>query len=177
MAEFNNTMMDLGQIALPAVNHGLQDLKAILELIRGVLPGGEKGGALVGARAGEGALAGLATGALVGSFGGPFGALAGAVGGGVLGAAEGYMEQYRDQHPGGGKTGNFMGQYFNQPEGSYLPGKTGKPAEPKVLQQNTTLQLNIDGRTLGEVVASKLVDLMKFDTSSPAFNGTSLLGP
>jgi hypothetical protein len=41
----------------------------------------------------------------------------------------------------------------------------------------TTLQLNIDGRTLGEVVASKLVDLMKFDTSSPAFNGTSLLGP
>jgi len=30
----------------------------------------------------------------------------------------------------------------------YLPSKSGKPAEPKVLQQNTTLQLNIDGRTL-----------------------------
>jgi hypothetical protein len=60
---------------------------------------------------------------------------------------------------------------------SPLPSKDGKPAEPKVLQQNTTIQLNIDGRALGEVVASKLVDLMKFDTSSPAFNGTSLLGP
>jgi hypothetical protein len=177
MATFNTTMMDLGQYALPAVNHGLGDLKAILEGIRSVLPGGEKGGALVGARMMEGAAAGLATGAVVGSFGGPFGALAGAAGGGVLGLAEGYMENYHDQHPSGGKTGNFMKQYGNQPEPSYLPSPNGKPAKPKVLQQNTTLQLNIDGRTLGEVVASKLVDLMKFDTSSPAFNGTSLLGP
>jgi hypothetical protein len=38
MATFNNTMMDLGQIALPAVNKGLGDLKAILEGIRSVLP-------------------------------------------------------------------------------------------------------------------------------------------
>jgi hypothetical protein len=170
-AEFNNLLADIGDKILPGVNKALGDFRDVLATIKGVLPGG-KGGATVIARGLEGALAGAA----VGTFVPGIGTIAGGVGGGVLGLAEGYMEQNRGQ-AAPGKTGNFMGQYGNQPDPSYLPSKDGKPAEPKELQQNTTLQLNIDGRTLGEVVASKLVDLMKFDTSSPAFNGTSMLGP
>jgi TP901 family phage tail tape measure protein len=39
IAEFNNTMMDIGAKTLPAVNSALRDFKSILEGIRNLLPG------------------------------------------------------------------------------------------------------------------------------------------
>jgi hypothetical protein len=65
MSDFNISAMELGKITLPAVNVALRDFKAVIEGLRGLLPGGDKDGkgtATVGARAIEGGLAGLATG-------------------------------------------------------------------------------------------------------------------
>jgi hypothetical protein len=151
MADFNVTMMDLGKDVLPTVNRELKDFRGILSMIRDIIPHHANPST---ADKGTPDLMGQAVTGMLRNLG-----LAG--------------NPTTPAKPGG----NFMQNYFNQPGGSPLPSKDGKPAEPKVLQQNTTIQLNIDGRALGEVVASKLVDLMKFDTSSPAFNGTSLFGP
>ncbi|NPU23933.1 hypothetical protein [Bradyrhizobium denitrificans] len=97
VAEFNNTMMDLGAHTLPAVNGALKDFKAVLEAIRSITPGAAKdGGTSIAKRALEGAAAGAAGGALIGAFGGPVGAVGGAAIGGVAGTAYGYMEAQGD---------------------------------------------------------------------------------
>ena len=97
------TMGELGMTVLPAVNGGLKDLKALLEGIRGVLPGTSKPGAgtKIATRAGEGAIAG----GVWGMFGGPYGVLGGAAVGGVIGGVEGIAEQYMGGTPASGKPG------------------------------------------------------------------------
>jgi hypothetical protein len=39
-----------------------------------------------------------------------------------------------------------------------------------------SLSLNVDGRTLAQVVSDKLDALYRYDTSSPAFDGGSRFG-
>jgi hypothetical protein len=110
LAEFNITMMDLGQHVLPGANLALGKFKNILEAIRGVIPGGSKGEAGVVA----GAFGGSAVGGAVGALGGPGGIAGGAAVGGVIGGILGIQGNSIDR--GGSYTS---------------PGKTGRPARPK----------------------------------------------
>jgi hypothetical protein len=166
MAEFNNTMMDLGQMALPSVNAALHDFKSVLEGVRRVLPGGEKpDGAKYGSRALEGALAG----GLLGLPFGPGGVLVGATGGGALGAAEAYMEQNR-----GAKYERPGDRYEERierlrKEHSSDAGTTA----PKATLQPIALSLNINGRELAQAVSTALATLNEYPTGAPAADGMS----
>jgi hypothetical protein len=160
LQEFNNLMMDIGDKALPPVNKMLGGFKGLLESIRSVLPAGKGVGTTVATRAGEGALIGTGVGALFGGVG----AIPGAAIGGILGTAEGFMETY------GGKSGMGIDK-----GGSYTsPGKTGHAAQPKAQLAPITLNLNLDGRTLGTAMSEIMVDLYKFSTQAPAGDGVSL---
>jgi hypothetical protein len=59
------------------------------------------------------------------------------------------------------------------------PGKTGKPAQPKVEvhmpQQN--LSFNLDGETLAQIIVNKITRLYQYETSAPAANGAAAFGP
>jgi hypothetical protein len=50
------------------------------------------------------------------------------------------------------------------------PGNTQPKATP------ISLSLNVDGRTLAQAVSEKLDDLLRYDTSAPAFNGAGRYG-
>jgi hypothetical protein len=52
----------------------------------------------------------------------------------------------------------------------FMPGNNQNKAQP------LSLSLNVDGRTLAEVISDKLDSLYRYDTTSPAFNGTSRYG-
>jgi hypothetical protein len=178
MAEFNNLMMDMGQGALPAVNHGLRDLKAILSGIRSVLPGGEGGSGTIGARILEGAGVGAAWGAL----GGPFGVAGGAVAGGVVGGVEGVAEEYlRNMKTSQVITGNSVAETADAVHslaaairgmpggpGGVFAGGTSREAPPQI-----ALSLNINGRTLAEAVSDSLASLHTYPTGAPAADGMS----
>lgn len=68
-------------------------------------------------------------------------------------------------------------------EGSH-PGKDGKPyhksmfnpGDRPIKAQPISLSLNVDGRTLAQVISDKIDALYRYDTSSPAFNGASRYG-
>lgn len=51
------------------------------------------------------------------------------------------------------------------------------PNAGAVKPQTTHLSLNIDGRTLGQVVAESLASLSEHNTNSPDFNGAAAYGP
>ena len=50
------------------------------------------------------------------------------------------------------------------------PGNTQPKATP------ISLSLNVDGRTLAQAMSEKLDDLLRYDTSAPAFNGAGRYG-
>lgn len=165
MAEFNNTMMDIGQHALPTVNAALRDFKALLQGIKDILPKAPDGtnpGSTIAKRAAEGAIVGGVAGTIIPGAG----TIGGAVTGGMAGVAAGFMEAYNQQL----KLGLDKG-------GSYTsPGKTGKPAEPKekekiVVTPPVNLSINLDGRTLAQVIADKIGEIGKYYTETPAANG------
>jgi hypothetical protein len=68
-------------------------------------------------------------------------------------------------------------------EGSH-PGKDGKPyhktmfnpGERQMKATPISLSLNVDGRTLAQVISDKMDALYRYDTSSPAFNGAGRFG-
>jgi hypothetical protein len=180
MATFNNLMMDLGQIALPAVNKGLSDLKAILELIRGVLPGGsKKDDGLIGARIGEGALAG----AIYGWAGGPGGAVVGAGVGAIAGGVEGVAEQYMsNQKTGQVITGNSVAQTSEAVHSlaEAIRGAAGGPGgvfaggtsrAPQAVMAPISLSLNIDGRIMAQALSTALLGMSGFPTQAPSADG------
>ncbi|GGI24147.1 hypothetical protein [Bradyrhizobium guangdongense] len=166
IAEFNNTMMDIGAHVLPPLNHALRDFKSVLEGIRGLLPKPPAGGdsTLLGARAMEGAALGAGVGLVTG---GPAGAAIGAAGGGVLGTAAGFIEQYNDKF----KLGFDKGGTYTS------PGKTGKPAEKIVVTPPVNLSINLDGRTVAQVIADKLAEFGRYQTDTAAANGGVVFGP
>lgn len=159
MQEFNVTMQDLGRIALPAVNHALNDFKAILEGIRKILPGGGKGAATVGGRAIEGALGG----ALVGSVVPGVGTVTGAVGGGILGAIEGITEQNR------GARKQTAGDRYEERIKRLQEKHT--EAAPKAVLQPLAISLNINDQLLARAVTTALATLSEHPTGAPAADG------
>lgn len=165
LATFNNTMMDLGQHALPSVNNALTNLKSILNSIRDMLPKAPNvPDGVMGGHGLLGAGAGAVAGAAVGMVGGPVGALGGAAIGGVLGVAEGFMETYNDRF----KLGlDRAGTYTS-------PGKTGRPAQPiEVKTAPITMNLNLDGHTLAQAISGILQSYYNFGTSAAAADGVS----
>jgi TP901 family phage tail tape measure protein len=166
MAEFNNTMMDLGAKTLPAANIALGDLKRVLEAIRGVLPKVPNAAATIGARTAEG----VAIGAGIGYFVGGVGAVPGAAIGGVLGTAEGFMETYggnsRYRMPSADRS-KAIGSSPPAGPGGVFPGGTSRLAP-------ITLNLNLDGRTLGTAMSEIMAEMFKFSTEAPAADGIGL---
>jgi len=76
----------------------------------------------------------------------------------------------------------ILGSPFGiDPGGSHTaPGVTGRPSKEKtrfepgqapIQATPISLSLNVDGRTLAQVMSDKLDALYRYDTSSPAFNG------
>lgn len=179
MQEFNVTMQDLGRVALPAVNHALNDFKAILEGIRNILPGGDgKGGAVVGGHALVGAVGGALAGMAIGAFGGPIGMAGGALIGGVAGGVEGVAETYmRNMKTGQAATGNSVAQTVDAvhslaaairgaqagPGGVFAGGTSKAP--------QISLSLNVDGRALAQAVSASLATLSEHPTGAPAADG------
>ena len=53
---------------------------------------------------------------------------------------------------------------------SFHPGDVQPKATP------ISLSLNVDGRTLAQAMSEKLDDLLRYDTSAPAFNGAGRYG-
>jgi hypothetical protein len=155
MQEFSNIMMDIGAKALPPVNKMLGDFKGLLESIRGILPSVPNAGATVGARAIEGAAVGAGIGALFGGVG----ALPGAAIGGALGTAEGFLETY-------GSRKNTGTAWPTSPDGGAI-----NPRVPKAQLAPITLNLNLDGRTLGTAMSQIMADIFKFSTQAPAADG------
>lgn len=174
IADFNNTMMDIGAHTLPAVNGALRDFKALLDRIRDSIPGMGSNSSVVGTRALEGAAAGAAGGAVIGSFGGPIGALGGAAIGGVAGVAAGYIEQQaainkekwkaEEQERSKAALAAIRGQSV---QGGVFPGGTRAAPPP-----NITLNLNVDGRALGQAISESGVPFNGFPTQAPAADGT-----
>jgi hypothetical protein len=164
MAEFNITMMELGKDILPSVNVALHGTKAILESIRGVLPGGDgKSAAIAGGGALLGAGAGALTGAAVGAFGGPVGAVGGAAIGGIAGGMLGVIENYQRQHDKDNDKKTAEVEFLQQ----LNKGGLGK-AQQAVLAP-ISLSLNIDGQTLARVMSS--ISANSFSGQAPAYNG------
>jgi hypothetical protein len=168
-AEFNNLLADIGDKILPGVNRTLGQFSAILKGIKDMLPGSsstkEEGMAVIGNRA----ILAAGAGALYGAAGGPGGAILGGLGGGVLGAAEGYMEEH-----------NKPWHIGFDPGGSYTsPGKTGKPAQPKVEVQTPpqSFSLMLDSELLAKAIIPKIVSLFDFETTAPASDGSVAYGP
>jgi TP901 family phage tail tape measure protein len=84
LAEFNISLMRLGDTVLPAVTHALSDFSAVLQGIRNLIPGTDDSKWRIGTRAIEGAAIGAGAGLIVGQ---PLlGGAAGAIVGGGLGA-------------------------------------------------------------------------------------------
>lgn len=163
MADFNVTMMDIGQNVLPAVNIALKDFKGLLEGIRGVLPGGGKGGAVVGARAAEGALIGGAAGALMGGIGALPGAVIGGLTGGVYGLAEQYMAQQEHDRKEGARA-------YERPGDAYQRRiEKQSDAAPKAMLAPISLSLNVDGAVLARVMSS--ISANSFSGQAPAYDG------
>jgi hypothetical protein len=96
----------------------------------------------------------------------------GSVIGGGAGGVAGIAAQFMSENGGVGidKGGSYTS-----------PGKTGKPAQPKIdvhlPQQNLNLQLNIDGETLAQAILNKIGGLFQHDTSAPASDGSMAYGP
>ncbi|WP_425907613.1 hypothetical protein [Nitrobacter sp. TKz-YC02] len=178
LQEFNVTMGELGMTVLPAVNGGLKDFKALLEGLRGILPGATKPGAgeKMGTRALEGAVVGAGTGFAIGKFGGPAGALSGTLAGGVLGAAYSFLEQsgslakgerpadrYERKHAGdpsllGAVLGILKSQAAEKHEtaGERYERRIAKQANaaPEAKLAPLALTINLDGRTLAQAMSN-----------------------
>ena len=73
------------------------------------------------------------------------------------------------------------GIFHNAPEGVY-PGGTLRhpsnfhPGTDNVRAQNASFSLNIDGRTLAQTIIDHVDSLYRYDTNSPAFNGSGRYG-
>jgi hypothetical protein len=160
---FNVTMADIGDKVLPQVNRELADLKAILTGIDYVaklklsdmVPAKAQG--LLNAPVGD-----YAKGAAGLLSRGPMGLQADGILG-AFGVAKDYMNSSIDKG----------GSYTN-------PGKTGHAAQPIINnvhlpQQNLTL--NIDGMTLAQTIVNKIGELYRYDTNSPAMDGSQIYGP
>lgn len=160
---FNVTMAEIGTQLLPSVNAALSNFKTAIEGVRSVLPSAPgKDGAYGGAF-----LTGAVPGAVAGFVaGGPFGAAIGGGAGGVAGMAAQYM------HENGGVGIDKGGSYTS-------PGKTGKPAQPKVEvhmpQQN--LSFNLDGETLAQIIINKITHNSQYATMAPASDESMAFGP
>lgn len=154
---FNVTMADIGDKILPSVNVGLGNLKTALEAVRGILPSapGSKDGAYGGAFL-TGALPGAAAGFVVG---GPLGAVIGGAGGGAAGVAAQYM------HENGGVGIDKGGSYTS-------PGKTGKPAQPRIEVQTPpqSFSLMLDSELLAKAMIPAIARQFDYTTMAPASN-------
>ncbi|WP_027554543.1 phage tail tape measure protein [Bradyrhizobium sp. Cp5.3] len=177
LAEFNNTMMDLGQHVLPPINSALGKLKVILEGIRDVLPGaGDRDKASTAATVGGDALLGAGAGAVYGLAGGPGGAVVGAGVGGVLGVAAGFMESYaknaaKSQNPQ--ETRDFI-KALKESNSSAV---AGGPAQVVVKPAPVNLSLNLDGHTLAQAMSSIFASYYSFATGAAAADGLGSLPP
>ncbi len=167
IAEFNVTMMDIGDKVLPPVTGALKDFKAVLEGIRNVIPSAKVNDGIMGKRALEGAVAGAAGGFI---FAGPGGALAGGVGGGVIGAAEAHMEQKAAENPGKHGWWNPR-QPIKEARERAASAASQPPLQVQQVRQPVNLSLNIDGRTLAQAVSEILSSYYTFATQAPAADG------
>jgi hypothetical protein len=181
MADFNITMMEIGNLVLPSVNNALGNFKSILEGIRNALPGGDgKSMAVVGGHALMGMGAGAIAGGLYGAFGGPVGMVGGAAIGGVIGGVEGVAEQYmKNAKTGQVITGNSGAQTVEAVHslaaairglpggpGGVFPGGSSRTPAPAPTPQ-ISLSLNVDGKALARAVSSNHDD---FTGGAPAFD-------
>ncbi|MDR6303970.1 hypothetical protein GGQ85_001669 [Nitrobacter vulgaris] len=192
LQEFNVTMGELGMTVLPAVNGGLRDFKAVLDGLRGILPGTSKPGAAskIGTRALEGAFAGGVWGAL----GGPGGALGGAIGGGIVGGVGGIAEQYLGGSTASGKPGaRYEEKHAGDPSllaavvgmlksqaaekhetaGERYERRIAKQAgnaAPQAKLAPLALTINLDGKTLAQAMSQSWYS---FPTQAPAADGSS----
>jgi hypothetical protein len=64
----------------------------------------------------------------------------------------------------------YPGGTLRQKNSFFDPGTRPQKSQP------ISLSLSIDGRTLAEVMSEKLDDLLRYDTSAPAFNGAGRYG-
>jgi hypothetical protein len=153
----------------------LRDFKSMLEGIRGIIPGANKDKSVIGTRAIEGGVAGALIGGAYGAFGGPFGAIGGGIIGGVGGVAAGYLEQQAAANKEKWKAeererSSAIAQVirgFPAGPGGIFPGGTSAAPAP-----NITLNLNVDGRALGQAISESGVPYNGFPTQAPAADGT-----
>jgi TP901 family phage tail tape measure protein len=173
IAEFNNTMMDLGKTTLPAVNHVLKDLKGILDAIRGVphppKASDEKWG--VGATAIEGAGLGFAVGSAFPGVGSVAGAGLGAIaGGGAAAAHDFFVDQVSKSTAATAESMKTIADALR-----ILPGGPGGvfPGGTSRIPQ-VSLSINLDGRTLAQAVTQQQEDAGTFPTGGGSGNGAEL---
>ena len=167
--DFNILMMDIGEKALPSVNNALGNFKSILESITKIIPGGDgKSAAVVGGHAMLGAGGGALVGMGIGMAGGPIGMAGGALLGGVIGGAEGVAEAYMANNHGAGKREKPEDRYYQRLERLEKGNKqSAAPAIP-----NITMNLNVDGRSLGEAIMR--AGAPEFPIQAPAFDGLAI---
>jgi hypothetical protein len=158
---FSVLMAEIGTQLLPSVNAALGNFKAAIEGVCSVLPSapGSKDGAYGGAF-----LTGAVPSAVAGFVaGGPLGAAIAGGAGGVAGVAAQYM------HENGGVGIDKGGSYTS-------PGKTGKPAQPKVEvhtpPQSFSLMLDSEllARAMTPKIVREIVGQSKYTTIAPASN-------
>jgi hypothetical protein len=86
-----------------------------------------------------------------------------------------FFSRLRDSINGLFSSGKGADQFKKELEDSnklYVPGRfTPNAGQPK--SQPISLSLNVDGRTLAQVVSDKIDALYRYETNSPAFNGAS----
>jgi len=164
---FNVLMADLGDKILPSVNHALGDFKGALEFITKLIPGAKKeGGDIIGARA----MQGVGLGAAAGWFLGPGGVGLGGLVGGGIGTMEGVLETY---HKNRSKEEEKRDDDI---QSQILLGVGGLSEAIKMPQKTQlapiTVQMNIDGKAIGDAVFNAQAGSAGFSTQAPAGNGT-----
>jgi hypothetical protein len=159
LAEFNVSLMRLGDTVLPAVTGALRDFSSVLQGIRALIPGTDASKGAVGTRAIEGA----GIGALLGRWGlGPGGAVIGAAGGAAIVLGADALNKGIDSIP----------TMINKGIDALIPNyfkNQGPTAPSKAVLAPITLNLNIDGQALARAQSS--ISANTFSSQAPAFDG------
>jgi hypothetical protein len=168
LAEFNVTLMRLGDTVLPAATGALRDFSSVLQGIRALIPGSDDSKWRVGTRAIEGAAIGAGIGLVTPIPGGAaIGGAAGAIIGGGFGALE---TPSGKKWTSPGKTGR-PSEMIDRPPADKMKFLQGPPITLK--PQPISLSLNVDGRTLAQSMTEQLEYLTEHATGAPAYNGQS----
>jgi hypothetical protein len=160
LAEFNVSLMRLGDTVLPSVTHALSQFSAALEGIQSLIPASDD----KKWKTGTGMIWGGIGGAVIGSVVPGVGTIGGAAAGAIVGGGIGSLSTEAEKNWKGPGSKDWKAPNLNP--SNFLQGPT---EPPKAVLAPITLNLNVDGTMLASVMSRISADTLS--TQAPAFDG------